>query len=59
MRTTDKLLLAGLRRRIGPDGDLTAAYQKWYADHMREHDVAVKRIARRQSGALEEPGHAR
>ncbi|HZN35951.1 MAG TPA: hypothetical protein VFB80_19110 [Pirellulaceae bacterium] len=46
MRTSDKLLLAGLRRKIGPAGDLTAAYRQWYADHMREHDAVVERIAR-------------
>lgn len=34
----DQLLLAGLRREIGPDGDLKAAYRKWYAEQMEEHD---------------------
>jgi citrate synthase len=47
MRTTDKQLLAGLRHRIGPQGDLQAAHRKWYADHMREHDEVVERIATR------------
>jgi hypothetical protein len=47
MRTSDKLLLAGLRRKVGPDGDLAAAYRQWYAEHMRDHDVAVQRMARR------------
>jgi hypothetical protein len=59
MRTTDKLLLAGLRRKIGPDGDLAAAYRQWYADHMRDHDVAVERMARRQGDASREVDHAR
>ena len=30
--------LAGLRREIGPEGDLKAAYRRWYADEMEEHD---------------------
>jgi hypothetical protein len=58
MRTTDKLLLAGLRRKVGPDGDLQAAYRQWYADHMREHDVVVERIARRLANS-QESGDAR
>jgi hypothetical protein len=36
MRTTDKLLLAGLRAKVGPDGDIGAAYRRWYSEHMRE-----------------------
>jgi hypothetical protein len=35
--TCDEFLLAGLRRQIGPDGDLGAAYRQWYAEHMAEH----------------------
>jgi len=53
MRISDKLLLAGLRRKIGPDGDLNAAYQAWYDDHMREHDAVVERIARLGRGSQE------
>jgi hypothetical protein len=34
----DQFLLAGLRRDIGPDGDLKAAYRRWYAEQMEEHD---------------------
>lgn len=33
----EELLLAGLRREIGPEGDLMAAYRRWYAEHMEEH----------------------
>jgi hypothetical protein len=57
MRTTDKLLLAGLQRKVGPGGDLNAAYQKWYSDHMRDRDIAVERMAR--AGIQREPRHAR
>jgi hypothetical protein len=38
MDTCDEILLAGLRRQVGPDGDLRAAYREWYAEQMREHD---------------------
>jgi hypothetical protein len=34
----EALVLAGLRAKIGPDGDLQAAYREWYARHMEEHD---------------------
>jgi hypothetical protein len=35
---SEQFLLAGLRREIGPDGDLIAAYRKWYKEQMEEHD---------------------
>jgi hypothetical protein len=38
MNACEQFLLAGLRREIGPDGDLRAAYRKWYAEQMEEHD---------------------
>jgi hypothetical protein len=38
MNACEQFLLAGLRCQIGPDGDLKAAYRKWYADEMEEHD---------------------
>ena len=38
MNACEQFLLAGLRREIGPDGDLKAAYRKWYAQQMEEHD---------------------
>jgi hypothetical protein len=44
MRTTDLFLRAGLRMRIGPEGDLEEAYRQWYADHMREHDDALRQL---------------
>ena len=30
--------MAGLRRQVGPGGDVRAAYRQWYAEQMREHD---------------------
>ena len=38
MSTCEQFLLAGLRREIGPAGDLQAAYRRWYAEQMEEHD---------------------
>jgi len=38
MNACEQFLLAGLRREIGPEGDLKAAYRKWYAAQMEEHD---------------------
>jgi hypothetical protein len=34
----EQFLLAGLRERIGKDGDMRAAYREWYARRMEEHD---------------------
>jgi hypothetical protein len=41
----DQFLLAGLRREIGPDGDLKAAYRRWYARQMEEHDRMIFHMA--------------
>jgi hypothetical protein len=38
---SERLVLAGLRRRIGPEGDLKAAYRNWYREQMDEHDRLV------------------
>jgi hypothetical protein len=45
MNACDALVLAGLRREIGPDGDLKAAYRKWYAEQMEEHDRMIFHLA--------------
>jgi hypothetical protein len=44
MDVCDELLLAGLRREVGPDGDVQAAYRRWYAEQMEEHDRAMRRM---------------
>jgi hypothetical protein len=46
MDTCEQFLLAGLRREIGPDGDLQAAYRQWYARQMEEHHQTVLRMMR-------------
>jgi hypothetical protein len=51
---SDALVLAGLRARIGPHGDLQAAYRDWYARQMLEHEQALYAFAdnmtRREAG---------
>jgi hypothetical protein len=49
---SEALLLSGLRSRIGPDGDLQAAYRDWYARRMDEHERAqiqfLENLSRRE-----------
>jgi hypothetical protein len=40
----EAFLLAGLRSRIGPQGDLQAAYRDWYARSMEDHERAQIRF---------------
>ena len=52
-----KLLRAGLRREVGPSGDVDAAYRRWYAARMQEHHCKVKRILQRlQDAEVEHAG---
>lgn len=43
---SEALLLSGLRARIGPDGDLQAAYRHWYERRMEEHDRMQVQLAK-------------
>jgi hypothetical protein len=45
MDACEELLLAGLSRQIGPDGDLREAYRRWYAQQMEEHDRTMRDLA--------------
>lgn len=47
MNTCEQFLLAGLRREIGPEGDLRAAYRQWYAERMEEHGRTLEQLAER------------
>lgn len=38
METGEQFLLAGIRHRIGPDGDLHEAMRCWYRGEMEQHD---------------------
>jgi len=51
MNACEQFLLAGLRREIGPQGDLRAAYRQWYAERMEEHDRMIRQLARRLSAS--------
>ena len=51
MNASEAFLLAGLRREIGPDGDLQAAHRRWYEQQMEEHDRMLFRMAERLSRA--------
>ena len=43
----DALVRAGLRAKIGPEGDLEAAYREWYARRMEEHECDLYARAER------------
>ena len=49
----EALLLSALRSKIGPDGDLNAAYREWYSRHMLEHDrmqaMLAENLSRREA----------
>ena len=59
LRTAEKLVCAGLRREVGPSGDLRTAYRRWYADQMREHDDLLLRTCQRLQAAEAASDHAR
>ena len=44
MNAAEQFLLAGLRLKVGPGGDVQAAYRQWYAEHMAEHDLAMQHL---------------
>ena len=49
----EALLLASLRARIGPDGDLKAAYRDWQGRRLEEHDrklvALLENLSRREA----------
>jgi len=40
----DQLVLAGLRRRIGPNGDLAKAFHEWLDRRDADHDRAIEHM---------------
>jgi hypothetical protein len=50
---SDALVMAGLRAKIGPDGDLRAAFREWHARHMEKHDrmqvALAENLSRREA----------
>ena len=53
VNSCEALLLAGLRQRIGPAGDLQAAYREWYArytvERERAHIQFLENLSRREA----------
>lgn len=47
MDACEALLVAGLRREVGPHGDWIAAYRRWQAEHHQEHEQALFRLLER------------
>jgi hypothetical protein len=45
MDSAEELLLAGLRRDVGPCGDVAREYRRWCEQQGEEHDLAVRRLA--------------
>lgn len=43
MEATHEMILAGLRIKIGPDGDLQDAYRQWYR---QQRELASQRLDR-------------
>jgi hypothetical protein len=53
---SEAMLLAGLRRQIGPNGDLKAAYRQWYEQYRAEHDRARRTMLERLAEAERKHG---
>jgi hypothetical protein len=49
----EALLRAGLRARIGPGGDLKAAYREWFGRHLADRDrmqiALAENLSRREA----------
>jgi hypothetical protein len=52
----ETFIRARLRREVGPEGDVEAAYRRWYARRMEEHDRALIQMAENYSRCIQ---HAR
>jgi hypothetical protein len=47
MDLAHEVLMAGLRHKVGLDGDVQSAYRQWYARQMEEHDAMMRHMADR------------
>ena len=45
MDASEQILLAGLSKQIGPEGNLQEAYRKWYLNQREEHDRNIRHQA--------------
>lgn len=59
MYATDALQMAGLRRKLGPHGDVRGAYRRSYEAHMREHDRALIAMLKARPSDREESDNGR
>jgi hypothetical protein len=53
----EQLLLAGLRREVGSEGDVWSAYRRWWAERSEEHDRGLYRLM--EGFTRRGAGHAR
>jgi hypothetical protein len=47
MEACEQFVLAGLRRKIGPTGDLDRAYREWYAAQKANRDQEIAHMLSR------------
>jgi hypothetical protein len=47
MENNEQLILNRLRKEVGPNGDVTAAYPRWHRRQMEEHDESLFRMMER------------
>ena len=56
----EAFLFAGLRARIGPAGDIHAAYRDWYARKMEDHERTqirfLEQLSRREAASGNKSG---
>jgi hypothetical protein len=45
MDLAHEMLMAGLRRKVGPSGDVEDAYRGWYERQMENHDAMMRKMA--------------
>lgn len=57
METCDQLVRAGLRRRIGPDGNVDRAYGEWYAQQRAGRDSEIAQMLARSRRLRPIDGH--
>ena len=51
MESCEQLLLAGLRKAAGPNGDIKVLYRQWYQKAMDDHDHAQLHMLERFAAA--------
>ena len=54
---SEAFLIAGLRAKVGPEGDWRQAYRRWYSQRMEEHDRTVATMLANLSARENGLGH--